>query len=556
MFPDSHFDAAHTGPSRNPHPPGSSRSWSWMRSVSYGVVATGWGFWSADILAQTEMITGTPCPVLGGWRILVPCMQLAICTLDACICLRLSQIVQKIEEREDVIDMVFKLSLASWLSICLVAFSSWVFESIQSARVSLSGLFRIQDVDVRDLTLDSLLVSALVLCGLWLMSTLNITVVGLILSGSSFIGGQLSPARTSNVFSVEAWASFAVLWCMTVDSPQSRRWPPAALHRGLCVLHPGLMIFCWIRLSMLPDGPKQASMAQVVHRLVDTANLESQRWAAQAAKSKTLNEAWYGFAVEAASPIIDGFDQINRDLLPLWGVDPAAIRSETRHLLEYAKLEMGGIRIRNGSLEKAENVPGSHRWMLDTIERMIDPFIQWLPDIDLAINLSDESRLAVPFGDMEALEARARDSLQRFGHTSNTTAAWPGRQWPDTLPQPADLRQRLSLSPHFANARHRQMYYDVVATTCPPQSRARRSRWWNWAMVCTECSAPHSLTTAQGTILANASLGRDPCHQPDLAYLNGFFISSSNTIVTRSLGTLMTTRAFIATKTTYPAMIK
>ncbi|EOD53196.1 putative capsular associated protein [Neofusicoccum parvum UCRNP2] len=49
--------------------------------------------------------------------------------------------------------------------------------------------------------------------------------------------------------------------------------------------------------------------------------------------------------------------------------------------------------------------------MLDGIVQMIDKFGKWLPDMDLAFNLNNECRVAVPYEDMEVAKADAETSF-------------------------------------------------------------------------------------------------------------------------------------------------
>lgn len=192
---------------------------------------------------------------------------------------------------------------------------------------------------------------------------------------------------------------------------------------------------------------------------------------------------------------------------------------------------MGGLRIRNGTVEQSPYVAGSHRWMLESLERMIGPFARWLPDMDLAINLGDECRMAVPHEDMKAYKARAldaRDRMLKTHHQSAITNLTKPPQWPAEFPKP--LPSEIPLASFSKNPQW-QLFYDFIAPTCPPTSPARNTRWWDWSTSCPSCITPHSLLTHSGPLIADSILANDLCHQPDLAYLDGFIMSPSGAMV-------------------------
>ncbi|KAM4056663.1 putative capsular associated protein [Hirsutella rhossiliensis] len=223
-------------------------------------------------------------------------------------------------------------------------------------------------------------------------------------------------------------------------------------------------------------------------------------------------DKWYEYAVKSKSSIIDDFGQIYNDILPFWGVEPSKIRESTARLMSYGHIEMGGLSIQNGTIHQSPHIPGTHRWMTNMVEKMIEPFAQWLPDMVLAINLADECRVSVPFQDMEALKATAQSTMSRVGGNNKTAKAKQATCGPDG---------EHGWSFDFPE----QVYYDWIASTCPPGSAARSSRWWDWSSVCSACLAPHSLMTREGAIVANNTLAHDLCHQPDVAKLDGFISS-------------------------------
>ncbi|KAF4536901.1 Lipopolysaccharide-modifying protein [Lasiodiplodia theobromae] len=192
-------------------------------------------------------------------------------------------------------------------------------------------------------------------------------------------------------------------------------------------------------------------------------------------------DEWFSYATSRSSIIIDDFDSIHNDLLPFWSLSPAEIRQRTWEAIADPSKGIGGIFIRNGKARIAPNVPRNQRMMLDTIVQMIDKFGQWLPDMDLAFNLNNECRVAVPFEEMEAIGADVADSISKE-------------------------KTEKDLANDFSPERETGNF-------------------------CASCALPHTL----GAFFANWTLASDICYQPDLANLHGFYTSPNNFIGTQRL---------------------
>lgn len=119
---------------------------------------------------------------------------------------------------------------------------------------------------------------------------------------------------------------------------------------------------------------------------------------------------WYEYASGRSAVVIDDFDNIYDDLLPFWSLSPSEIRQHTWDVITQSNNGVGGISIRDGKVDVLPGTPGTHRWMLDGAIRIIENFVEWLPDMDLALNLNDEPRVAVPYRDIEKM--RSKDGNQ------------------------------------------------------------------------------------------------------------------------------------------------
>jgi Glycosyl transferase family 90 len=224
-------------------------------------------------------------------------------------------------------------------------------------------------------------------------------------------------------------------------------------------------------------------------------------------------ETWYQYALIRNSVVMDRYDQIYYDMLPFWSIPSSQLRQSTWELMSNPWNDIGGITIRDGTASVLDNIPGTHRWMLDGVVAMINKFSQHLPDMDLAFNLNDEARVAVPNRDIERLRQAAVAVDDRSGKQSWSAARADG--WPaiSEEPFPGTILQDMS----FQNT-----FFDFGSASCEPSSPARAIQdLYSHSHLCLSCTEPHSL----GQFLSNWSLSADICHQPDMANLHGFYLS-------------------------------
>jgi len=143
--------------------------------------------------------------------------------------------------------------------------------------------------------------------------------------------------------------------------------------------------------------------------------------------------------------------------------------------------------------------------------------------MDIAFNINDESRVAVPWQDMESLKEKARISRQKLNQTKSLQGFSKDIEWTDRF-----LESEPPISPelpsiHFHDASLRSSFVDYGTIGCSPSSSSQRQTWWMRNMFCHECVKPHSI----GPLLSDWTLSGSLCHQPDLANLHGFHLSPS-----------------------------
>ena len=235
-------------------------------------------------------------------------------------------------------------------------------------------------------------------------------------------------------------------------------------------------------------------------------------------------DKWYHFATSRNSVIIDDFDQIQADLLPFWSLSPEELRERVWQASANRWNEIALLKIRNGSVDMGPNNDPTHRWMVEGVKLLIQSFAEHVPDMDLPLNLNDESRVAVPWDNMQVAMAKSLPKTPRKPSISSVWSMNRASGWRNEVEQMGTFTR-------FKEQSWKNSFSSYAARTCHPLSLARREPYWNTGKLCKKCIQAHSL----GSFVSNWSLSADICHQPDLSRLHGFFLSPAAFKVTNAL---------------------
>ncbi|KAI9864746.1 MAG: hypothetical protein M1824_004653 [Vezdaea acicularis] len=215
-------------------------------------------------------------------------------------------------------------------------------------------------------------------------------------------------------------------------------------------------------------------------------------------------QKWFEFAQQRDAIIVeDFFDQIYHDLNPFWGRPAAEVRTEAHGLDQV-------IAVRNGNATTTSTAMRAPTWA-----EMIDTISQYLPDMDVACNTMDETRLNVKWEDInqyitKELASRQllpadqiRETFKGFENIENEAGGQLEVEWESAYDPP---------------------YFDRLRKTCPPESLARNStvidKWDKAPDLFIQNAIPHLY---QGYV-SNTTLATSICHQPDIQAQNGIFI--------------------------------
>lgn len=268
-----------------------------------------------------------------------------------------------------------------------------------------------------------------------------------------------------------------------------------------------------------------------VDDLVYKNRIEEDRWLRHATVSTTLNLAvkeygerhhgrkppqnfdkWFEFARQMSSVVVDRFDQIEKDILPFWGLEPHNIRNGLEFLRSQPNI--GIIRIADGKATHNGAIYPYQQEILDQIVDLISTFAQHLPVMEIALNLEDRPKVLVSWDNIHRLRVAA---------TQPGFQLIPGRLGKrngSDFPAERNVRTekhtgpRQSARPYVTAHQFRQL----EALSCPPGSPSRGGVNWDTRDFCASCTLPHS----KAQFLEDWQMALDPCHQPDIFNLHEF----------------------------------
>ncbi|KAF5864819.1 hypothetical protein ETB97_006357 [Aspergillus alliaceus] len=200
---------------------------------------------------------------------------------------------------------------------------------------------------------------------------------------------------------------------------------------------------------------------------------------------------WYKFARDRKVHNLDDFKQILDDLRPFWGKEPRLIRQMAASLSDHGN-GIGGIHIRNKEVAKISHPS----WRVEALAAVISRFVEYLPDMDIAVNIHDQPRLVVPFEDIQQYL-----QVEQSSRNTDTTAKNSFTEGLDhllNLTQAQDGWDEQKEAQWFSPPNHQFM--EIGKMACPPESPARTGK-----------DADHLYKTPVGGFISNFNLSTDLC---------------------------------------------
>ncbi|KAG6009489.1 hypothetical protein E4U21_002125 [Claviceps maximensis] len=220
-------------------------------------------------------------------------------------------------------------------------------------------------------------------------------------------------------------------------------------------------------------------------------------------------DKWFQFAKDHDVQLVDEFDTVHDLITPFWGLKPKTIRARAREALGYDN-GLIGIAIRNHAVSHLE---GGQEWQRNATHDMLQRFLQYLPDMDLAFNMHDEPRVIVPHDDLTRLVRKAKDETMPVSNRNSR----PVNDFSKTSPELSNKMMFEQVQHSRFNTFSRQATWTHSRMSCSPDSPARildeDERWDDRSRY----------GVSELGFVYNATAMADICLSPSLSTSYGFF---------------------------------
>ncbi|KAK0616127.1 glycosyltransferase family 90 protein [Bombardia bombarda] len=216
-------------------------------------------------------------------------------------------------------------------------------------------------------------------------------------------------------------------------------------------------------------------------------------------------DKWAEYAIKHKAIIVeDFFDRVYKDIAPFWAIDPTKI---ARQATSYPWV----VRTRKGETTGVGNTEGRVPW-LQLWTELVEEAGPYLPDVDMPTNMMDESRLLVPWEEINKM----------------ITVETKGR----TMPLPSDVVREYSGLQHIEGMdkmaepkwiHDLNKYWDYARACCAPHAPSRN------LPALEDPSLPPQFPFADADYswkgyIKNFTAAIDPCQQPHIRAFHATFI--------------------------------
>lgn len=220
-------------------------------------------------------------------------------------------------------------------------------------------------------------------------------------------------------------------------------------------------------------------------------------------------DKWFEFARSNNVQLIDEFDTIYNLITPFWGLKPKTIRARAKEALGNDN-SLIGVAIRNHQISHME---GGMEWQRNATQGMLDGFLKYLPDMDLAFNVHDEPRVIVPHDDLTRLVKKAKTENM----PASNSVKRPTNDFSKTSPELSDKMIFEQVKHSRFNSFSRQATWTHSRMSCPPESPARileeDEQWDDLSQY----------GVSELGFVYNSTAMADICFSPSLSSTYGFF---------------------------------
>ncbi|KAI0197018.1 capsular associated protein [Astrocystis sublimbata] len=243
-------------------------------------------------------------------------------------------------------------------------------------------------------------------------------------------------------------------------------------------------------------------------------------------------DTWFQAAQDSDAIVVeDFFDRIYDDIRPFWAFDPKYLRRLIREESHYIRVRDGKAWFVSDHLELRQ--PWVQRWT-----ELVQEMMPHLPDLDMILNVMDETRVLVPWEEMAKHVAEEQRQRNIFPNSEAVTEYTKyddekhdnDEQHDDEKKRSDDkLPDKIQWIKGEAN-----QYWDHYRVTCPPDTPGRDTP--SLKTIARPPAIPtHPMSYATEGFIKNFTAAKDPCLQPHIRGMHGTFIESISMSTTHSL---------------------
>ncbi|KAI1121254.1 capsular associated protein [Nemania abortiva] len=232
-------------------------------------------------------------------------------------------------------------------------------------------------------------------------------------------------------------------------------------------------------------------------------------------------DAWYAAAQKSSAVVVeDFFDRIYHDINPFWAFEPARLRRMIKDEQHFIRVRDGKAWFVSDHLELRQ--PWVQRWT-----ELVQEMMPNLPDLDMVLNVMDETRVLVPWENITEYVAEEQRQRAIFRPSEAISEYTKYRNENEShADEPAIKVDWIGGEQH--------QYWDHYRVTCPPDTPGRN------VSSLEKLGRPpqyptHPMPFAEDGFVKNFTASADPCLQPHIRGMHGTFIESVSMSTTHSL---------------------
>lgn len=213
---------------------------------------------------------------------------------------------------------------------------------------------------------------------------------------------------------------------------------------------------------------------------------------------------WFEYAKSHDAIMVeDFFDQIYHDLNPYWGIEAQTLRKQTR-------TSKHRVTVRD---HKATFETDKHRVWMDSWHGLVESIQEHLPDVDMPINVMDESRIVVPWETI-AEYVQKEQSTRRMPEPDDVVTEFKGLGGLGEEPEE-------EFDPEYQRG---GPMWNLVSEGCPSGSTARELDPFDFSKETPSPKYHNRINSSFYGYVSNWTESKDPCMRPELQSLHGSFI--------------------------------